>query len=496
MTACAMPIDDARFEAWLSRETGMDAASLGASTLRRAVLERTRITQGGAHAAPAAGLLHADAFAPPAEPDDTAIDAYWHMLNASPDERQTLIEALVVPETWFFREREAFAALAQLAVERLMRDPARVLRVLSVPCSSGEEPYSIAMTLLDAGIDPARFVIDAADISARAIERARQGLYGRNSFRGHSLEFRDRHFSETADGWRLDERVRQAVRFTHANLFESPPTCEAGYDFIFCRNVLIYFHRDTQDAAIRLLDARLAEGGTIFVGPAETGLMMRHALTSARIPLAFAFQRTPSGAAVAATAAVPLWHTPQAGVSAGLPAATPRGAAKPAWLTASLAARPAAPAPAWFDARLDTPRDGTPPRSRATAPETAQPQAGVALDEARRLADSGRLDEAEHVAREFMSGHGPDANAFYLLGLIADARGRDSDAKEAYRKALYLDAAHYEALTHLAALLDVAGDEAGAERLMLRARRAVARQEIPGTGRADVQGESRGLHCS
>nr|WP_038708632.1 CheR family methyltransferase [Burkholderia sp. lig30] len=495
-----MPIDDARFEAWLSRETGMDAASLGANTLRRAVLERARITQGGAHAAPAARAPLADAFAPPPEPDDAAIDAYWHMLNASPDERQTLIEALVVPETWFFREREAFAALAQLAAERLMRAPARVLRVLSVPCSSGEEPYSIAMTLLDAGIDPARFVIDAADISARAIERARHGLYGRNSFRGHSLEFRDRHFSETADGWRLDERVRQAVRFTQANLFESPPTCEAGYDFIFCRNVLIYFHRDAQDAAIRLLDARLAEGGTIFVGPAETGLMMRHALTSARIPLAFAFQRTPAGAPATAIApaAVPPWLMPQAAVSAtawatvstGIPATTPsggasRGAAWPAWLTARLAARPAAPAPF-----------GAPQRSQATPPEPAQPQTGVALDEARRLADSGRLDEAEHIAREFMKTHGPDANAFYLLGLIADARGRDSDAKEAYRKALYLDAAHYEALTHLAALVDMAGDEAGAERLMLRARRAMAQQQMPGTGRADIQGESRGSHRS
>ncbi|CAN0627826.1 putative biofilm formation methyltransferase WspC [Burkholderia multivorans] len=492
MTTCAMPIDDARFEAWLSRETGMDAASLGANTLRRAVLERARVTQGGTHAAPAAPFLHADAFAPPPEPDDAAIDAYWHMLNASPDERQTLIEALVVPETWFFREREAFAALAQLAVERLMRAPARVLRLLSVPCSSGEEPYSIAMALLDAGVDPARFVIDAADISARAIERARQGLYGRNSFRGHSLEFRDRHFSETADGWRLDERVRQAVRFTQANLFESPPTCETGYDFIFCRNVLIYFHRDAQDAAIRLLDARLAEGGTIFVGPAETGLMMRHALTSARIPLAFAFQRTPAGAPAAAIApaAVPPWPMPPAAVPAAAPSgAAPRSAAKPAWLTARLLSRPAAPAP--FDTPFDTPQ-----RSQAAAPDAAQPQARVALDEAQRLADSGRLDDAEHIAREFMKMHGPDANAFYLLGLIADARGRDSDAKDAYRKALYLDAAHYEALTHLAALLDMAGDEAGAERLMLRARRAMAQQEMTGTGRADVQGESRGSHRS
>jgi chemotaxis protein methyltransferase WspC len=149
------------------------------------------------------------------------------------------------------------------------------------------------MALLDVGIGAERFTIDAMDISARAIELAQKAVYGRNSFRGGEFGFRERHFSSRDGGWVLNERIQQTVRFAQGNLFETSPNAGGRYDFIFCRNVLIYFQRDAQDRAIHLLDARLAEGGTIFVGPAETGLMMRHALSSARIPLAFAFQRTP-----------------------------------------------------------------------------------------------------------------------------------------------------------------------------------------------------------
>ncbi|WP_324809821.1 CheR family methyltransferase, partial [Ralstonia pickettii] len=268
---------DPRFEAWLSHETGIDAPSLGTNTLERAVLDRTR------------AMLAARGMRDTV--DAAALDAYWLRLNTAPDERQALIEALVVPETWFFRDREAFVTLARVVGEKLAREPMRVLRILSAPCSTGEEPYSAAMALLDAGIDPARFTIDAIDISARAIEQARRAIYGRNAFRGHPLTFRDRHFTGADGSWQLSDTVRGLVRFAQGNLSDAPAD-DTRYDFIFCRNVLIYFHRDAQDQAIRRLDSQLAEDGMIFVGPAETGLMMRHAMTSARIPLAFAFQRT------------------------------------------------------------------------------------------------------------------------------------------------------------------------------------------------------------
>jgi chemotaxis protein methyltransferase WspC len=466
---------DPRFEAWLSRETGIDAPSLGVNALERAVLERMRATQDD-------GKADADT----ATRDSAPLDAYWQLLSASPDERQALVEELVVPETWFFREREAFVALARLANERLVREPARPLRVLSAPCSTGEEPYSIAMALLDAGIGPERFTVDALDISARAVELARQAVYGRNSFRGQVLEFRERHFRATERGWLLDERVRQAVRFRQANLFELAPGANAGYDFIFCRNVLIYFHRDAQDSAIRLLDARLADHGTIFVGPAETGLMMRHAMTSARIPLAFAFQRArPEEVAQRVAPFVPA-RAADGGQWTNEPGAIALSRPVRALLPV------AAPAVARIAASAFAPRPG-PARKPHAAPLQGQARPPVSLDDARRLADAGQFDEAERLAHDFVIVHGPHADAFCLLGLIADARGLRADANDFYRKALYLDPTHYEALTHRAALLEMDGDSAGAQQLLRRAQRVAAQAPKPPAGHVT---HLRGLHDS
>ncbi len=100
--------------------------------------------------------------------------AYWERVRGSRAELQALIEAVVVPETWFFRDREAFAALARLAREEWLPSAPQTgcCRLLSLPCSTGEEPYSMAMALLDAGVPADRFRIDAVDISAAALAQA------------------------------------------------------------------------------------------------------------------------------------------------------------------------------------------------------------------------------------------------------------------------------------------------------------------------------------
>ena len=493
-----MHVADPRFESWLLRETGIDASALGVNVLERAVRERMRIVQGSStpmarHPSPCAGATD------PAVTEGES-DAYWNLLNASPDERQALIELLVVPETWFFRDREAFIALAKLACERLMRQPAHSLRILSAPCASGEEPYSISMTLLDAGIGPDRFLVDAIDISTHAIAFAQRAIYGRHSFRGNAIEFRERHFSETAGQWRVSDAVRQPVRFVQSNLLDSQPLVDIRYDFIFCRNVLIYFNRETQDRAIRLLEARLAEGGTIFVGPAETGLMMRHAMSSARIPMAFAFQRTPQGKTAVPAAA-------QVRPARAAPERQPSGTAPHRAPASPLESQPArARTSAWASNDRETPRAirtvTTAARRPATSGATkAHERAATApplpatlatLDEARSLADAGRLDEAERLARTLT--HGPDAGAFYLLGLITDARGRSAEACDFYRKTLYLVPNHYEALAHLAVLLDAAGDRIAARHLTLRAERALKQRDEMAAGARE--GGTHGPHRS
>ena len=134
---------------------------------------------------------------------------YWELVSASPNELQALTEAVVVAETWFFRDRAAFAAMARIALEHwLPANPEGVLRLLSLPCASGEEPYSIAMALLDSGFPSKRYRIDAIDISERTLAHAERATYGKNSFRGVELGFRDRHFEATAHGHdRLFDRI-------------------------------------------------------------------------------------------------------------------------------------------------------------------------------------------------------------------------------------------------------------------------------------------------
>ncbi|KVG64244.1 CheR family methyltransferase [Burkholderia pseudomultivorans] len=462
---------DSRFRGWLLRETGIDPDSLGNDFLIRAVTERVHAVQA------ADGERLPSTARAPVTPE--ALDAYWQRLNGCADERRALIELFVVPETWFFRDREAFATVGRLAVERVAAAPGRVIRVLSAPCSTGEEPYSVAMALLDAGLDPSAFSIDAIDLSARAIEHARVGSYGRNAFRGTTMEFRARYFAATPDGWLLDERVRACVQFRHANLME--PLADTGirYDFVFCRNVLIYFDRDAQDRVIRSLDDCLADDGMLFVGPAETGVAMRHGMRSARIPLAFAFHRERAGAAVdgcatrraapmpAAAAAAPHRRADRFTVAPVAAAHTARAVASPpAWLDDAPSPLPAPPA-------LRTAFDPAP--AVVLPADPAAPVADVVaptLEEAQALANAGAFDEAERVLAQFSARVGPHADAFYLNGLIADARGRAAEASDFYRKALYLRPTHHEALTHLATLLDVGGDRAGAQWLLERARRS------------------------
>ncbi|WLE63531.1 MCP methyltransferase [Burkholderia plantarii] len=533
---------EARFHAWLSRETGIDPASLGADFVARALAERIGAAFGGDAAREPAAVARAR------QPSPAEIDAYWRLLNASDAERRALIELFVVPETWFFREREAFAALAALAVERLRTRPSQPVRVLSAPCSTGEEPYTAAMALVDAGLDATQLRIDALDISARAIDHARRGEYGRNSFRGHALEFRGRHFDSTASGWRLHERILDCVQFRHANLLELGTGGEPRYDFIFCRNVLIYFDRGAQERVLRTLDALLADDGLLFVGPAETGVVMRHGMSSVRIPLAFGFRRGTEGGS-GAGAMPPAPPAPVAASRAGMgtaplppvgalptlvaapePAARewfgdmpwplPGSAARPAGaahggagFAGAVAGRAGAPARvpragAGAVAGADFAAEGTGPAARAgalrgggtlatrapaamasmrssmasisTAAAPARlpgpldaPDGAGALDAARALADAGEFDAAERAVHAAMDGAGPSADAYYLLGLIADAQGRPA-AVTYYRKALYLAPTHREALTHLATLLDIAGDHEGARWLKERARRADA----------------------
>jgi chemotaxis protein methyltransferase WspC len=257
------------FKQWLRETMGLDAASLGPSVVDRAIESR----------------MTACARKNLAE--------YWQLLRASPLEQQELIEAVVVPETWFFRDAEVFEALVRIYdLNWLASRAGRRLRLLSLPCSTGEEPYTMAMALLDAGFPMELLSIDAVDISERALAKALRAVYGANSFRGRDQQFRDRHFQKIHGGWQLSDAVRSRVDFRRGNVLDIDfLPGEWSYDAIFCRNLLIYFDQETQERVVDVLNRLLRPDGLLFVGPAETGLMLSLNYISAQMPMAFAFRK-------------------------------------------------------------------------------------------------------------------------------------------------------------------------------------------------------------
>lgn len=427
------------FSGLLKRRMGLDSGSIGQAAVERAVRHR----------------MHAVGV------DDE--QDYLMRVQAWPDEMQQLIEAVIVPETWFFRYPESQVAMATLARERLFAPgcEGRVLRVLSVPCSSGEEPYSIAMALLDAGVPPHRFHVDAVDISVRMVEFAQRAVYGRNSFRGGDLAFRDRHFSEVPDGHQLAARVRAQVRFQPGNLFD--PNLLAGaapYDFVFCRNLLIYFDMATQERAVQVLRRFAHEDGVLFVGPAETSLLTRRRLPSVPLARSFAFRATP---------------TPEPATAEMPPAArAPQPAQSPVVHAWTPPRRPVAQAPA---PRLPVPHAAIAEATSGPSAQGSGHAAQASLREIAALADLGRVRDAMAQCRAHIDLHGASADALHLQGLLMDAQGQSRQAQAAYRKALYLDPNHREALLHLAALVASDGDQEGARRLQARAARGEARRD-------------------
>jgi chemotaxis protein methyltransferase WspC len=421
----------------LLRETmGLDAASIGSALIHRTARLRMK----------SLGIKR--------------VELYRELLVTSRAEWDELVESVVVRESWFFRDREPFTALVDLVMkEWLPAHPTAPLRLLSLPCASGEEPYSLAMALQDAGLSSGRFQIDAADISGRALAQGRTGSYRKNSFRCLDLAFRDRHFLAVKDGFLLKPALRQGVNFYQWNILAGDFPANLGpYDFIFCRNLLIYFDRVTQQKALNRIKRLLSPAGVLFVGPAEVPLVLEQGFVSAGIPLAFACRKAASTAAVRAAreqqAARPPTPTPTP-VRAGSWNLNGGGASIGNTLHA-----PFVPLPARRDREKER-----------TSADTAPAGLGHAsLQTARQHADAGRLKEAAAICENHLRERGASAEAYYLLGLVLDAQSI-SEAIDCYRKALYLEPDHYETLLQMAFLSQRNGDSVRADSFKRRARK-------------------------
>ncbi len=187
------------------------------------------------------------------------------------DEWNDLASVLSNNETYFFRERAQLKALAGTILDEFLARSLRV-RLWSAACSSGEEPYSLAMTLLETRKVPdALLSIRATDISPRVLELADRGFYRALSFRATEPAMIQKWFRPQDDGFVVDERIKRLVTFGRLNLLEGPRVAAEGpFDAIFCRNVLIYFDKPTQKRVVESFAKALRPGGYLFLGHAES----------------------------------------------------------------------------------------------------------------------------------------------------------------------------------------------------------------------------------
>ena len=212
------------------------------------------------------------------------------LLDTTSTEWKALLETVLIPETWFFRNLEAFEALAEWVTGTwLPAHHAETLRVLSLPCATGEESYSIAICLVEAGLPPERIRIRAGDLSDVSLARASEATYRRNSFRTGFDEGRfGRYFDDLGHGERrVAASIRELVGFDGMNLVDPRQPLPPSH-VIFCRNALIYFGPETQREVVRRLHAALSDDGILFLGPVEPPVALTCGFASAKLPMAFA----------------------------------------------------------------------------------------------------------------------------------------------------------------------------------------------------------------
>lgn len=416
-------------EQLLQKKMGLHSATVGSSTVAQAVEQRMR---------------------------DCGIDSvadYEQIVRHSTTELDALIDTVIIPETWFFRDRNPFSAFSEwLNTEWRRRNAHKQLRVMSVPCSTGEEPYTLAMCLADNGLPTAASHIDAIDISSSNIEKARKAVYGNNSFRGNDLAFRDRHFTGKDQRYQLNSDIQARVNFEQANILDNAfLSGREAYDIIFCRNLLIYFDRPTQHLAIDRLEQLLSPEGVLFLGHSETSLLLDRNYTALDHVRCFGFRRK---------------------------------AAKQPEQCPDRKVRPQRPVPRRRDAEKPAEEKAIPFAQVAAAPVTQFEAPSPAADEqllkqAFKLADQGHLDEAAQHCETLLGKPEFQADTHFLLGLIREAAGNSTEAEQWFRKTVYLDPNHYQALTHLAMILAKQGDQAAAQRLRQRAERVAGRSRKP-----------------
>lgn len=207
----------------------------------------------------------------------SSLEEYYRLLTTDENEFKELMNLVTINETSFFRFPAQFDALRDLVIPEIIEgksDSSHAFRVWSAGCSTGEEPYSIAMTLLDSGLEGLGYKLEVlgTDVSTNALRKAEEGVYPARGLLSVPHPVMTRFFEPTAQGHRIADRVRALVDFQYQNLIKEPYSLGlmGNWDVIFCRNVTIYFRLESTRRVVQNFYDSLNPGGFLFIGHSET----------------------------------------------------------------------------------------------------------------------------------------------------------------------------------------------------------------------------------
>lgn len=373
----------------------------------------------------------------------------------APDDWMAIVNHLTIPETYFFRQREALVMLENdVLPERiaLRRSQNRPVRLWSAGCASGEEPYSLAILVRQRfpQLGERDVVIAGTDVNSRVLARAARGLYTEWSFRDAPPWLKEGYFHRTGTGrYEIDAGVQHLVHFARLNLATPLYPAEFGpradFDVIFCRNVLMYFSAEWQERIVRRFHDALAPDGWLFVGPCDITAAQAAELQLTQIKPG-AFQKR--ARTVAAPAVTPPRSQFEEEVVRTLSAEPETAAVRDAVAMAQ-------PAPAVSPSN-------PPPETAPLADVDATAEA--ALERARSFADRGELDAALAACNEALARDTLNPDLHFLRACILQEQQRPAEAAQAFRRVLYLDERAVLAEFGLATLAERAGDTGQARR--------------------------------
>ncbi len=220
-------------------------------------------------------------------------------LEKTGTELQQLINLLTVNETYFFRESYQLDSLVRFVLPQIAarKRPGNAIRIWSLPCSTGEEPYSIAMSMLDAWprSDEFEIEISGSDVDTRVLGDARAGIYGERSLQHASADIRARYFTRLPGNlYQIIPELRESIEFFQLNISSKAEMSRfRNLDVIFCRNLLIYFDDLSRREAVESIYESLAPGGFVYLGHSESMSRMSSLFTPRRLGDCIVYQRPP-----------------------------------------------------------------------------------------------------------------------------------------------------------------------------------------------------------